>query len=196
MALAWKIDECTAAGNRMRLRGWCLGDRSPIKAVELAFSGTRNRVRLASFGLPSPDIAAEKGPGAGLCRFDEWVDVPPGPGVPDFALQFILADGTIALGSRAPEMGGPAGTARGEAELRAELEALAKREAAFKAGIAAEFLDRGEGSTYLHTLREDIAELRRRGQAASAELESLVRRLESEEKRVAVLEEELRRLSR
>jgi len=199
MALAWKIDECSANTNRMRLSGWCLDDRSPITAVELVFSGTQDRVRLASFGLPSPDIAAEKGPGAAFCRFDEWVDLPPGAGGLAFRLQFILADGTLALGNTAPEMLRPGGTAPresppDEAALKAELGALARREEAFRAGIAAELLDRGEGSSYLHTLREDIAELKRRDQEASAELESLVRRLESEEKRVAALEDELGRL--
>jgi uncharacterized coiled-coil DUF342 family protein len=65
------------------------------------------------------------------------------------------------------------------AAIRAEIDALQRRETEFRASIDKEFGDRGEGNSYTHTLRREIAELRTRDQELSAELESLVRKLEA-----------------
>ena len=46
------------------------------------------------------------------------------------------------------------------AGLQAELEAVRRRDAEFRAHMVHEFLDRGERNTYLHTLREQLAALR------------------------------------
>ena len=74
------------------------------------------------------------------------------------------------------------------AALQAELDAVKKREAEFRAHMVQEFLDRGERNTYLHTLREERAELVKRQQEAFADLELLTRKLEAEGDRVAALE--------
>jgi hypothetical protein len=54
-----------------------------------------------------------------------------------------------------------------------------------------EFLDRGERNTYVHTLHEQRAALIKREQEASADLEQLTRKLESEAERAGGLEAEL-----
>ena len=77
------------------------------------------------------------------------------------------------------------------AALQAELDAVRRREAEFRANMVQEFLDRGERNTYLHTLREERAALLKRGQEASADLEYLVRKLEAEGERRAALEAHL-----
>jgi hypothetical protein len=78
--------------------------------------------------------------------------------------------------------------------LQAELDAVRRREAEFRANMVQEFLDRGERNTYLHTLRQERAALIARGQEASADLEYLVRKLEAEGERRAALEAQLGRL--
>ena len=80
------------------------------------------------------------------------------------------------------------------AALQAELDAVRRREAEFRANMVQEFLDRGERNTYLHTLRQERAALIKRGQEASADLEYLVRKLEAEGERTAALETQLGRL--
>jgi len=79
------------------------------------------------------------------------------------------------------------------AALQAELDEVKRREAAFRARMVNEFLDRGERNTYLHVLREEKAALARREQEASADLELLTRKLEAEGDRAAALEAELSR---
>lgn len=74
------------------------------------------------------------------------------------------------------------------AALKAELDAVKRREAEFRANMVQEFLDRGERNTYLHTLRQEKAALVKREQEASADLEFLVRKLEAEGERCADLE--------
>lgn len=163
-------------------------------------------VPLRGFGLPSPDVAALVDPSAIRCRFDEAIE-PPTPGAgSDFRLQFTLGDGTIVLGDsilhysdRSDPTVHPTGTEGGSgdgaplspAEIRAEIEAVHGRDATFRANMAQEFLDRGDGNTYLHTLRSELAALTRQGQETSAQIESLVRRLEAEEDRAAALQGEL-----
>jgi hypothetical protein len=80
------------------------------------------------------------------------------------------------------------------AALQAELEEVKRREAAFRVNMVQEFLDRGERNTYVHTLHEQRAALIKRGQEASADLEQLTRKLESEGERAAALEAELGRI--
>ncbi len=82
------------------------------------------------------------------------------------------------------------------AALQAELDGVKKREAAFRAKMVDEFLDRGERNTYLHVLREELAALVRRGQEASADLEVLTRKLEAESDKTAALHAELERIRR
>lgn len=80
------------------------------------------------------------------------------------------------------------------AALQAELDDVRRRDAAFRAKMVDEFLDRGERNTYLHVLREELAGLVRREQEASADLEVLTRKLEAEGARTAALEAELARI--
>jgi hypothetical protein len=75
--------------------------------------------------------------------------------------------------------------------LQAELDAVKRREAEFRANMVHEFLDRGERNTYLHTLREELAALVKRGQEASSDLEILTRKLEAEGRRAEELQAEL-----
>lgn len=82
------------------------------------------------------------------------------------------------------------------ASLQAELEAVKRREAEFRAKMVNEFLDRGERNTYLHTLREERAALIRREQEASADLEILTRKLEAEAARSSLLAGELAAIKR
>jgi hypothetical protein len=80
------------------------------------------------------------------------------------------------------------------AALQAELEAVRRRDAEFRAKMVREFLDRGERNTYLHTLREQLAALRKREQEFSAEMEVLTRKLESESDRADSLAAHLARI--
>jgi hypothetical protein len=79
----------------------------------------------------------------------------------------------------------------GVAALEAELAALQRREAEYRAKMVQEFLDRGERNTYLHALHEQRAALIRREQESFADLEVLVRKLESAEARAGALEDRL-----
>src|ERR1700691_3008567 len=77
------------------------------------------------------------------------------------------------------------------AALQAELDAVKRREAEFRAKMVHEFLDRGERNTYLHSLREERAALVKRGQEASSDLEVLTRKLEAAGGRAEALQSEL-----
>src|SRR5579871_1785982 len=83
-------------------------------------------------------------------------------------------------------------TAKRLTDLQAELEAVKRREAEFRAKMVLEFLDRGERNSQLHLLREERAALLNRQQEAFADLEYLTRKLEAEMSRSASLEAELR----
>jgi hypothetical protein len=63
--------------------------------------------------------------------------------------------------------------------LQAELDEVKRREASFRVKMIHEFLDRGERNTYLHTLRQERADLVKRGQEASSDIEALTRKLEA-----------------
>jgi hypothetical protein len=71
-----------------------------------------------------------------------------------------------------------------------------KREADFRASMVLEFLDRGERNTYVHTLHQERAALRKREQESFADLENLIRKLEAETARAEALEAELGRVGR
>lgn len=98
MSLAWKVDECAAYFDRLRLRGWCWHHGARIVHVAAVFPSPTPAVPLASFGLPSADVAAAVDPAATHCRFEEWVSAPPAALGRDFALHFTLADGTTLVG--------------------------------------------------------------------------------------------------
>lgn len=203
MSLICKIDECSFREGRIHLRGWCFENRLPITKVEAVFPEPLSTVPLLGFGLPSPDVAALVDPSASHCRFDESIDLPASEASSDFRLQFTLGDGTIVLGESILHYSeraeptvhptgaeGGAGAPRSPAEIRSEIDAVNRRDAAFRASMPQEFRDRGEG-TYLHTLRTELAALTKQGQEASSQIESLVRRLEAEEEKAAALESEL-----
>jgi hypothetical protein len=80
------------------------------------------------------------------------------------------------------------------AALQAELEAVRRRDAEFRANMVREFLDRGERNTYLHTLREQLAALKKRDQEFSADLEILTRKVEAESQRADSLAAQLGRI--
>jgi hypothetical protein len=82
------------------------------------------------------------------------------------------------------------------AALRAELEAVRRRDAEFRANMVQEFLDHGERNTYVHVLHEERAALVRREQESFRDLEELTRRLEAETARAEALEAELARIKR
>jgi hypothetical protein len=82
------------------------------------------------------------------------------------------------------------------AAIQAELEAVKRREAEFRAKMVHEFLDRGERNTYVHTLHQERTALRKREQESFADLESLIRKLEAEVERSGALEAELSRTAR
>ena len=82
------------------------------------------------------------------------------------------------------------------AALQAELDAVKRREAEFRTKMVQEFLDRGERNTYVHTLHEERAALRKRQQESFADLENLIRKLEAEVERSAALEAELMKVGR
>ncbi|MEN9636481.1 MAG: hypothetical protein RL077_4885 [Verrucomicrobiota bacterium] len=92
--LSWKIDECSAYFDRMRLRGWCFLPGASIVAIEVAFPTSLPPFRLSSFGLPSPDVAAAVDLAAHHARFEEWIPLPPAQSGHDFTLHLCLADGT------------------------------------------------------------------------------------------------------
>ncbi|HZZ18403.1 MAG TPA: hypothetical protein VFE25_03490 [Opitutaceae bacterium] len=80
--------------------------------------------------------------------------------------------------------------------LQSELEAVKRREAEYRAKMVQEFLDRGERNTYVHTLHEERAALRKRQQESFGDLENLIRKLEAEVERSTALEAELSRIGR
>lgn len=82
------------------------------------------------------------------------------------------------------------------AALQAELDAVKKREAQFRADMVHEFLDKGERNVYVHTLHEERAALRKRQQESFADLELLIRKLEAEGERSALLEAELSKVGK
>jgi len=82
------------------------------------------------------------------------------------------------------------------AALQAELDEVKRREAAFRAKMVNEFLDRGERNSYIHILRGERAALVKREQEAFADLELLTRKLEAEGDRAAALEAELEAIKR
>jgi hypothetical protein len=100
MTLRWKVDECASYFDRMKVRGWCFSPEAEIVSVEVLFPAAPSPVPLASFGLPSPDIAAAIDPTAHCARFDEWIDLPDEQRGRDFKLRVRLADGrSIDTGS-------------------------------------------------------------------------------------------------
>jgi hypothetical protein len=80
------------------------------------------------------------------------------------------------------------------ATLQAELDAVKRREASFRAKMVHEFLERGERNTYMHTLREERAALVKRGQEASSDLEVLTRKLEASSQRAEAAQSEIERI--
>jgi hypothetical protein len=86
--------------------------------------------------------------------------------------------------------------ARSNADLEAKLATVTRREAEFRAKMIQEFLDRGERNTYLHTLRAEKAALVVRQHESFADLENLIRKIEAEEERSAVLEARLGAMGR
>ncbi len=92
--LCWKIDLCSAYFDRMWLRGWCFVRGAEIIAIDALFPAGSGPVRLVSFGLPSPDVAAAIDPSASHARFEEWVALPAGQSGRDFTLRLHLADGS------------------------------------------------------------------------------------------------------
>lgn len=77
------------------------------------------------------------------------------------------------------------------AALQAELEAVKRREAQFRADMVKEFLDKGERNTYVHVLHEERAALLKRQQEAFQDLEELTRKVEAEGARAQALAAEL-----
>lgn len=100
-ALNWKIDECAAYFDRVRIRGWCHHFPSPIVAVELVFVDSGVVQPLLSFGIEGPDVAAGLGQTAKTARFDEWVMVTTENLGQPFSLRFLLADGRALIGQDA-----------------------------------------------------------------------------------------------
>ncbi|MDP3073390.1 MAG: methyltransferase domain-containing protein [Opitutaceae bacterium] len=101
MALNWKIDECGAYHDRMRLSGWAFQGTPRITHIEAVFPDPAAVVPLRSYGLASPDVAAGVDPAATHARFDEWISAPPEALGYDFALRFTFEDGTTATGGSA-----------------------------------------------------------------------------------------------
>src|SRR5687767_3326066 len=96
MSLKWKIDECSAYFDRMKLCGWCFVTGREIKAIEVVFPVTGTTLTLSSFGrIPSPDVAAAIDPAAHHARFDEWIHLPDAQRGRDFTLRLILTNGEI-----------------------------------------------------------------------------------------------------
>jgi hypothetical protein len=88
----------------------------------------------------------------------------------------------------------PEDTAKQIAELRAELAAVKRRDAEFRANMVQEFLDHGERNTYVHVLHEERAALIKREQESFRDLEELTRKLEAEGEKVGALQAELARI--
>lgn len=101
MPLHWKVDECAAYFDRLRLRGWCHHGPQRITRVEVLFAGSALAVSLASFGAPSPDVAVGLGSTAANARFDEWVVAPVELLGRPFSLRFHLDDGSTLVGDDA-----------------------------------------------------------------------------------------------
>lgn len=97
----WKIDECAAYYDRLRLRGWCHHPDHAIQRVELFYPHVSLALPVASFGQPSPDVAAGLGSAAAHARFDEWLAVPADVLGHAFVMRFLLADGSTHLGEDA-----------------------------------------------------------------------------------------------
>jgi len=94
--LRWKIDECSAYFDRMRLRGWFFhGPGGGVIRVEVKFPEIPAPVQITSYGLPSPDVAAAVHPAADYVRFDEWVPLPDAQRGRDFTFLLHLAGGTV-----------------------------------------------------------------------------------------------------
>ena len=100
-SVLWKIDECAVYFDRLHLRGWCHHPAQSIQRVELVYPHVALALPVASFGQPSPDVAAGLGAGAAHARFDEWITAPAEVLGHDFILRFILSDGSVALGEDA-----------------------------------------------------------------------------------------------
>jgi hypothetical protein len=98
MPLHWKIDECAAYFDRLRLCGWCHNSSSPIVRVDVVFSDGETVRPVTSFGQPSPDVAAAVDAAAVHARFAEWLTVSPDLVGRPFVLKFWLADGSFLLG--------------------------------------------------------------------------------------------------
>lgn len=95
MSLQWKIDECAAYFDRLKLRGWCWHTDQPIAQLEVTFAATGTIVPVRSFGQPSPDVAAALDARASHCRFDEWIAAPEEALGRDFTLRITLEDGAV-----------------------------------------------------------------------------------------------------
>ncbi|MDD3179131.1 MAG: hypothetical protein PHQ04_02140 [Opitutaceae bacterium] len=87
----------------MRLRGWCFIPGKQIKTVEVLFPTVATPVPLASYGLPSPDVAKAVSLDAHHVRFDEWVPLPQAQQGRDFTLLLRLADGSVCATSSVRE---------------------------------------------------------------------------------------------
>ena len=94
MQLQWKVDECSPYWDRLRLRGWCFVPDASITEVYVRFDADGSRVKLASYGVPSPDVAAAVHPNATHARFEEWISVPAAQRGRDFILELVLEDGS------------------------------------------------------------------------------------------------------
>ncbi|MSU22412.1 MAG: methyltransferase domain-containing protein [Opitutus sp.] len=97
----WKIDECSAYFDRMRVRGWCFQASPRIVKVEAVFPEPATVVPLVSFGLSSADVAAAIDPAATHCRFDEWLTLPAEAIGREFSLRFTLEDHAVLVGEGA-----------------------------------------------------------------------------------------------
>lgn len=93
--MKWKIDECAAYFDRMKIRGWCFVPEAAIGTVEILFPSSTGSFRLASFGQPSPDVAEAVSREAHHVRFDEWIPLPDAQRGRDFTLRVKLVDGTV-----------------------------------------------------------------------------------------------------
>jgi hypothetical protein len=94
----WKIEECAAYFDRLRLRGWCHVAGGKIERVELVVIGTDVVRPIRTFGLPSPDVDQAYGPGAAHVRFEEWIPLPGEFLGKPFSLRCWLTDGRCVIG--------------------------------------------------------------------------------------------------
>ncbi len=95
LPLRWKIDECSSYFGKMRLRGWCLVEGAAIRRIEAIFAKSSAPVTLASYGLPSPDVAAAVSEHARNARFDDWIVLPAEHRGQDFVLRIHTEDGRV-----------------------------------------------------------------------------------------------------